>query len=101
MARQNFIRVKEDFICEVCGAIVKGTGYTNHCPNCLTSKHVDEIVPGDRTSGCLGLMDPMGIEMKKGIYLVIHRCRKCGKTTRNRIQPGDNFDQVISLSRLG
>lgn len=39
---KNFTRVIEDFICENCGTEVKGNGYTNHCPKCLWSKHVDK-----------------------------------------------------------
>ncbi|HCR42265.1 TPA: hypothetical protein DIV45_02815, partial [Patescibacteria group bacterium] len=41
MDRKNFIRTKEDFTCENCGHRVKGSGYTNHCPKCLYSQHVD------------------------------------------------------------
>ena len=44
----RFIRREENFVCEVCGAKVKGTGYTNHCPQYLWSKHVDKLIPGDR-----------------------------------------------------
>ena len=50
----TFIRKTEDFICEHCGREVRGNGYTNHCPYCLWSKHVD-INPGDRAAGCGGL----------------------------------------------
>ncbi|MFA6992594.1 MAG: RNHCP domain-containing protein, partial [Candidatus Gracilibacteria bacterium] len=38
---KRFSRTIEDFVCEKCGAKVKGDGYTNHCPKCLWSKHVD------------------------------------------------------------
>ncbi|MST04461.1 MAG: RNHCP domain-containing protein [Candidatus Pacebacteria bacterium] len=55
-----FIKVKEDFVCENCKTEVKGNGYTNHCPVCLYSKHVD-VDPGDRLSKCGGLMKPMGL----------------------------------------
>ena len=52
---KKFIKVKEDFVCEHCGAEVKGDGYTNHCPKCLWSKHVD-VHPGDRAAECGGMM---------------------------------------------
>lgn len=55
MTKKNFIHCQEDFVCEVCGTKVKGTSYTNHCPNCLWSKHVDQNVPGDRAELCHGL----------------------------------------------
>ena len=43
----SFTRKVEDFTCEHCGREVHGNGYTNHCPHCLHSKHVD-VNPGDR-----------------------------------------------------
>ena len=60
---KRFSRRTEDFTCEHCGTKVKGNGYTNHCPQCLYSKHVD-INPGDRLSDCGGLMEPIDIEQK-------------------------------------
>ena len=33
-----------------------GSDHRNHCPNCLSSLHVDEE-PGDRASDCGGIMD--------------------------------------------
>ena len=41
MPSLKFKRKKENFVCENCGAEVKGDGFTNHCPKCLYSKHVD------------------------------------------------------------
>ena len=35
---------------------MKGNGYTNHCPKCLWSKHVD-INPGDRGANEQALQD--------------------------------------------
>jgi len=93
-----FIKKKEDFICEVCGTAVKGNGYTNHCPNCLWSKHVDEEIPGDRKSNCLGLMKPIGLETKGQEYIITHQCEKCGKTIKNKSSSKDNFEKVIKLS---
>ena len=52
---------KDSFTCKVCGRPVvsagAGTDHRNHCPNCLSSLHVD-IEPGDRESDCGGIMDP-------------------------------------------
>ena len=36
-----------------------GTQHRNHCPNCLSSLHLD-IEPGDREADCGGIMDPVG-----------------------------------------
>lgn len=93
----NFAKKKEDFVCDVCGKKVAGSGYTNHCPDCLWSKHVDEMTPGDRASGCKGLMEPVGVEIKKGEYILIHRCQKCGKKTRNKTNKEDNFEETLKL----
>ncbi len=97
LKEKKFQRVIEDFVCANCRARVRGTGYTNHCPQCLFSKHVD-INPGDRQAHCGGLMEPMGLDYEKGQYYIRHRCRKCGLIRRNRVQSKDNFEQVIKLS---
>ncbi len=93
----TFIKKKEDFICKVCGTEVKGTGYTNHCPNCLYSLHVDEDVPGDRASSCKGLMDPIKVEIKDGEYILIHKCQKCKKVIKNKSSENDNFEEILKL----
>ena len=77
MQARKFQRTIEDFTCENCGFVNKGTGYTNHCPRCLWSKHVD-INPGDRQSVCQGLMKPVQVEIKGQEYIIVHRCTKCG-----------------------
>ncbi len=92
-----FQKRKEDFICENCGAIVKGNGYTDHCPNCLWSKHVD-VNPGDRKAKCGGLMKPIGVEIKKSSYLIYYRCTKCGYEHRVKTAANDNFDLLVVLS---
>ena len=48
---RRFTRTVGDFVCENCNTSVKGNGYTDHCPCCLYSKHVD-INPGDRDCDC-------------------------------------------------
>ena len=63
MMTKKFQRTKEDFTCEKCGLVVKGSGYTNHCSRCLWSKHVD-VNPGDRQTTCQGFMEPVGVELK-------------------------------------
>lgn len=95
---RQFQRTRENFVCEHCGAEVIGNGYTNHCPECLYSKHVD-ICPGDRAEECGGLMEPVDLELKDGKYIVVHRCQKCGFIRRNKICDDDNFEAVLALSR--
>lgn len=98
MNKPHFIRKTEDFVCQHCGEKVKGTGYTNHCPNCLYSKHVDSEIPGDRASQCDGLMKPIGTDLKHGEYIIIHKCLRCSKITRNKTSPSDNFEKILKLS---
>ena len=93
-----FSRREEDFVCENCGAKVIGNGYTNHCPQCLYSKHVD-INPGDRSADCGGLMEPVDIELKDGKYSIIHKCKKCGFVRKNKVSDQDNFEAVLDISR--
>lgn len=98
METKKFQRTKEDFVCEKCGLAVKGSGYTNHCPACLWSKHVD-INPGDRENECCGLMEPVGIEIKNGEYVILHRCTNCGLKKRNKTSKNDSMDAIIRLSK--
>lgn len=95
---KHFIKVTENFICDYCGAKVIGTGYTNHCPICLYSKHVDELIPGDRAANCGGLMKPIASQIKSGRFVVFHQCVKCAKITRNKAGEKDNADMLIKLS---
>jgi rubrerythrin len=96
MSRQ-FARHIEDFICENCGAMIAGNGYTNHCPECLYSKHVD-INPGDRQSSCQGLMEPISVEATNKGYILTFRCTKCGTTKRNKAARNDNFETILRVS---
>ncbi|MCL2439392.1 MAG: RNHCP domain-containing protein [Alphaproteobacteria bacterium] len=93
-----FTRTVEDFDCANCGAKISGTGYTNHCPHCLCSKHVD-INPGDRANTCGGLMRPSSIEKKGDEISIVHRCEKCGHTRKNKSADGDDFDEILKVMR--
>ena len=95
---RQFQRRREDFVCEHCGVEVHGNGYTNHCPHCLYSKHVD-VNPGDREETCGGLMEPVSLEQKDGQYILVHQCQKCGFERRNKVCEEDDFEAVLSLAR--
>lgn len=92
-----FIRTKENFICQKCGHSVEGDGYTNHCPECLWSKHVD-IFPGDRAGKCGGMMEPIEVLKKGGEYNIIHKCVICGLEKPNKAVKADNFQMIIQIS---
>jgi len=95
---KKFSRNIEDFICEHCNKFVKGNGYTNHCPHCLYSKHVDQN-PGDRMATCHGLMEPIQVEVKGDQFILTHRCLKCKTTKRNKTAKEDNFSAILALMR--
>ena len=91
---KKFKKVVEDFICEHCGASVTGNGFTNHCPECLYSKHVD-VFPGDREAACGGMMKLVKVEKEKNVYVLTHKCIKCGYEKRNKMDDQDDFDVVL------
>ncbi len=95
---KKFTKKTENFICKNCGFKVKGNGYTNHCPKCLFSLHVD-INPGDRAEKCGGLMKPINLEMEKGEYILTHECQKCGKIFKCKTSKADNIDALTELSK--
>lgn len=98
MERKNPITINEPFTCENCGTKVSkaASGCRNHCNECLWSRHVDENVPGDRTSQCGGMMEPVAIQTnKKGDQQVLHECRKCGQKQASKVMPDDNRDMII------
>lgn len=94
----KFQRRIEDFTCEHCGAQVTGNGFTNHCPVCLWSKHVD-INPGDREETCQGLMRPVGVSRKGDRYRILFRCTNCGMERWNKSVPEDDFEVLLRIAR--
>ena len=97
MEIKRFQRRIEDFTCNHCRTEVVGDGYTNHCPNCLYSKHVDQN-PGDRLSQCQGLMAPIDIIIKGGLPVsIVHRCERCGFHRPNKISESDNREALFAI----
>lgn len=96
---ENTLFTKKDsgFICLNCGKDVPPLGYSsrNHCPFCLSSRHVD-VNPGDRASECGGVMDPIEVrtEAKRG-FVITHKCRKCGFKRVNGAQKDDDSRLLI------
>lgn len=92
----------EQFICKTCGRLVMpegaGSNHRNHCPYCLSSVHVDDL-PGDRAADCGGIMEPVGIWVKKNReWALIHRCVRCGHLNANRIAADDNQAKLLSIA---
>ena len=93
---------REGFTCKLCGWKVNppvlGENHRNHCSNCLASLHLDNE-PGDREADCGGIMDPIGIWVRKnGEWAIIHRCRVCGHLSVNHIAPDDNPVKLLSIA---
>ena len=94
---KQFVKRVENFTCAHCGADVVGNGYTNHCPKCLWSRHVDDN-PGDRKSTCGGMMEPISAISVRDGYIITHKCERCGKTIRQHASPDDDIDEIIKIS---
>lgn len=93
---------EETFTCKNCGRPVvpagAGSDHRNHCPNCLYSLHVD-IEPGDRASDCGSLMEPIAVWVRsKGEWAIVHRCRRCGELSSNRVLADDNPMKLMSIA---
>lgn len=92
----------DSFTCKVCGRLVvsegAGSDHRNHCPNCLSSLHVDDE-PGDRASDCGGVMDPVAVWVRNnGEWAIIHRCRRCRELSSNRVAADDNPMKLMSIA---
>ncbi len=85
----------ESFRCAQCRLDVSmdapGTAHRNHCPGCLTSRHVDLRRPGDRAAECGARMEPLAIAVRgDGEWVLIHRCTGCDALSANRTAGDDN-----------
>ena len=98
MQERKFQKRVEDFVCEHCGSHVTGNGFTNHCPHCLWSKHVD-VNPGDRAAPCGGMMEPIALEGSTPKYRIVHRCKTCGLERRIAVGQNDDTEAVLALAK--
>lgn len=108
---KKFLKIgtNQGFTCEKCRSTIsplQNGSIRNHCPFCLSSKHVDNYI-GDRTSSCKGIMLPTSAyhHSKKGI-MIIHECTKCGIISKNRASLDDpfmpdNYDRVLDIVQQG
>jgi len=99
MLEKKFKMRDEEFTCLVCGFKVKSLGYSarDHCPNCLSSIHID-INPGDRACECLGILKPIEVlKDKKDTLKIVYKCQKCGMIKRNKAAKDDNYDKILEV----
>lgn len=102
-----------DFVCLHCGAfvsaepILSGVRNRNHCPYCLSSRHLDQFEAGDRLSACKARMRPVGLTLKRiakkyagrsqGELMLVHLCDDCGKISINRIAADDDSEGILAI----
>jgi RNHCP domain len=106
LSRDQRTRVRrggpDTFRCRNCGLDVSadapGTAHRNHCPNCLWSRHLDDI-PGDRAADCGSSMEPVAVCVRgDGEWMLVHRCRGCRIVHLNRIAGDDNPLMLMGLA---
>lgn len=95
---KKFQKRKEDFICDNCKENVRGDGYTDHCPRCLWSKHLD-ISPGDRREKCSGSMKPITVKVVGGKNIIYYCCLACGAIRRVKATEEDSVEEIIKLTK--
>ncbi|GLC80751.1 RNHCP domain-containing protein [Lacrimispora brassicae] len=81
----------DSFTCKLCGrpVIANGAG----------SDHRVDDEPGDRSSDCGGIMEPVGVWVRKnGEWAIIHRCRQCGCFHSNGVAADDNPMKLMSIA---
>lgn len=100
----NPIALDESFTCLSCGRDVPrhGRSARDHCPYCLAGRHVDAVVPGDRASTCGAELVAVGVEQRKGRWMLLYRCSGCGATRTNQVlmdgDPPDHWPTVVGLT---
>jgi hypothetical protein len=102
-----------DFVCITChnfvsaAAVLSNVHNRNHCPYCLSSRHLDLYEAGDRLSACKARMRPVAVTLKRshkkyagakrGELMLVHKCDDCGKLSINRIAADDDAGRVLAL----
>ena len=102
-----------DFVCVHCRnfvsaqAVLSGVRNRNHCPYCLSSRHLDLYAAGDRLSACKARMKPIGLTLKRqskkyarcdqGELLLVHHCEDCGQLAINRIAADDDNEAILAV----
>lgn len=102
-----------DFVCMFCHnfvsaeAALSGVQNRNHCPICLTSRHLDLFEAGDRLSACKGTMRPIGLTFKitikrykgraQGELMLVHLCEDCSRISINRMAADDNAAAALDI----
>lgn len=96
---RKFVKNNQGFRCIVCATEVPPhpSSSRDHCNRCLYSLHVD-INPGDRMNSCQGILEPAGLDLKRGEKRIVYRCRVCKAVVVNAVAPDDDEDKLIGIS---
>ena len=90
------------FICKVCGreVVPEGAGSAPPPPPPTPLPIPPRAPPGGPgRPDCGGIMDPVGVWVRKnGEWAVIHRCRRCGSFSSNRLAADDNPLMLMSIA---
>jgi hypothetical protein len=102
-----------DFVCVHCHnfvsaqVVLAGVHHRNHCPYCLSSRHLDLYTAGDRLAACKARMRPIGLTLKRqskryarfeqGELMIVHRCEECGEFAINRIAADDDNETIVTV----
>ena len=99
--RLNPIHIDISFQCHYCHATVPkgGAMIRDHCCFCLRSLHLD-LIPGDRSSECKGIMQPQHFEYQSGTVWIHYSCSKCSHVWRVRAHPDDNIPPSLSVADI-
>lgn len=104
--------MQNSFACKNCkkvvGNVAIGSHHRNHCSYCLWSLHVDKNTSGDRYDTCQEVMEPIGLTFKhegvdkygnekQGEITIVHKCKKCGKVSINRIAGDDDPQEILKI----
>ncbi|WP_017571827.1 RNHCP domain-containing protein [Nocardiopsis halotolerans] len=90
------------FGCVRCGLTVSsldpGGNRRDHCPSCLSSRHVLDQVAGG-SSDCGGRMVPVSIAvLRGGAWRLIHRCTMCDEMSESAVSPDDNHLVLMRIA---
>ena len=108
----NIFQQVVGFTCVVChlpinsDPLLSGVNNRNHCPYCLSSRHVDLYQAGDRMNACRASMKAIGLAWKSsrnkygttnGELMIVHLCDECDAVSINRIAADDNLEKLEDL----
>ena len=93
----------DSFTCKACGRLVVSDGARSGQPEPRPGRHLSSLhldnEPGDRASDCGSVMDAVAVWVRKnGEWAVIHRCRRCGALSSNRVAADDSPMKLMSIA---